>query len=350
MIYDTKEYELLLDVPTDNFTVHKFKNLDTENIEEFIQKVKSDIPNSKSLIILFGLFDNLTEYDHWFDPLNKFCSTIDNPLVVFNGKLTRDPWRTVEAKFPYFQLSIFDHISNYHWKKRIYLESTGWTNDVHVEKKYKFYWASTKDWYTRRFILAGLVHNNLHHNNLINYKCIHGHIHSDYLNPKFDIKSHKIIQQECDSIKHLVPFPSIDEGDSFEVTPTEFYTNSYLGIITDTFFELGVFLSEKIFNAINYQQLFFYIGPAKTLEYLRSQGYQTFDNIFDTEYDTIEDNAARLFAARQSLINFLQQPIAKIHEDYIKAIPAIQHNKNLLMQQKPDKKFTQAIESVLNEH
>jgi hypothetical protein len=219
-----------------------------------------------------------------------------------------------------------------------------------VEKKYKFYWASTKDWYTRRFILAGLVHNNLHHNNLINYKCIHGHIHSDYLNPKFDIKSHKIIQQECDSIKHLVPFPSIDEGDSFEVTPTEFYTNSYLGIITDTFFELGVFLSEKIFNAINYQQLFFYIGPAKTLEYLRSQGYQTFDNIFDTEYDTIEDNAARLFAARQSLINFLQQPIAKIHEDYIKAIPAIQHNKNLLMQQKPDKKFTQAIESVLNEH
>jgi hypothetical protein len=147
-----------------------------------------------------------------------------------------------------------------------------------------------------------------------------------------------------------VPLPSIDNGQGFEDTPIEFYINSYLGIVTDTFFESGIFLSEKIFNSINYQQLFFYIGPNHTLKHLKSLGYCTFDDVIDTSYDVIEDNAKRLFAARQSLIEFLQQPMDKIQHAYNKSIPAIQHNKNLLSQQRPDIKFTQAIEEVLNEH
>lgn len=351
MIYDTEEYELLLEIPTDNFVVFKFQNQHTENMFDFISNVKTNITNNSTLVVIFGLFQNLYEYDHWFEPLNNFANSIPNPIIVFNGRLSHDPWRKIQPQFAYRQLGIFDHISNYFWNKNIkFYNHHDWVNDVYREKKHKFYWASTKDWYTRRFVLAGLINNHLHHQNLINYKCLNSHIPSDYLNSRFDNETHQIIIEECDSIQNLVPLPPIDENISFENTPIEFYNTSYLGIVTDTFFDSGIFLSEKIFNAMNYQQLFFYIGPNYTLKYLKSLGYYTFDDIIDTSYDDIENAAHRLFAARKSLLDFLQQPIEKIRDAYIKSIPGIQHNKNLVSQQRPDIKFTQAIESVLNEH
>jgi hypothetical protein len=276
---------------------------------------------------------------------------VPNPVIVFTGKLTEDfEYQKPDTKFGYYRISMFEMVSNLHWHERSENQLRDSDNDCNRTRKFKFYWASSKDWYTRRYILAGLINNKLLDNNLINYKCVHTDIPGLWIQHCVASTWAAHINQECHTIDNQIPLPAIDNTVEFMQTDVNFYLDSYLGIVTDTFFDNGVFLSEKIFNAINYQQLFFYIGYQGTLKYLREQGYCVFDDIIDTGYDSIEEPGARLVAARQSLIDFLNQPIDLIRQAYEKSVPAIKHNKQLLQQQRPELTFTQSIREFLNEH
>lgn len=348
-MYDTGEYDIHLDIPTDNYVVYNLYPIHLESMEEYVKQIV--VRDQNTLIILLGAFQCIQERDFWVQPLNDFCNSVPNPLIVFTGKLTHDiEYRLPETKFAFKRISLFDLVSNYHWNRRVENQQRNWNKDCLHQRRYKFYWSSSKDWYTRRYILAGLIHNNLVENNLINYKCVHTDIPGPWIQHRIDSDHAAHIDVECESIRNQVPLAPIDNTVEFTQTNVNFYLDSYLGIVTDTFFDNGVFLSEKVFNAINYQQLFFYTGYQGTLKYLRDQGYQTFDDIIDTGYDSIEEPGARLVAARQSLINFLSQPIKTIQLAYEKNIPAIKHNKQLLQQQRPDVQFTQHIRDFLNEH
>ena len=339
MIYATGEYDVLLDIPANNFVVRNLYNSHLESITEFMHDIP--VQDSSTVIILLGAFQCIQERDFWVKPLNDFCHSVTNPVIVFTGKLTCDEPNdlTVPLKFAFHRIGMFDLVSNIHCQ-----ETT-----VQLDKKHKFYWASSKDWYTRRYILAGLVQNNLLENNLVNYKCVHTDIPGNWCQRRLGFLATQV-EQECESIKHLVPLEPIDNTIEFMQTNIKFYIDSYLGIVIDTFYDTGVFVSEKIYNAMNYYQLFFYLGHQDTLDYLRKQGYKTFDDIIDTSYDAIVDPGQRLVAARNSLIEFLTQPIETIKAAYEQAIPAIEHNKQLVQKQRPDLQFTQYIQNFLNEH
>jgi hypothetical protein len=349
MIYNTGEYELRLEIPTDNFVVHKFFTQHTEYMWDFMPEVEASIANDHTLIVFMGLFQNLEEYDHWFKPINDFYSARPNPIIVFNGRLTGDDFRiTVKPKFPYYRMLIFDYVSTLHWQE--YVNQSSYTNwqDFPVERPHKFYWASSKDLYPRRYILANLIKNDLIKDNLVNYKCVVSRIPSDFLIARFPESAHSHIIETCNTIQNRVPLPPLDDTIEFYQTPRKFYLDSYLGIITDTFYDTGVFLSEKVFNAIHYYQLFMYLGPAYSLRYLRSLGYITFSSIIDESYDDIEDNAERLFRFTQSMLAFLQQPKSVIKSAYQQSMPILQHNKNLLLRQRPDHEFTNLIAQALD--
>lgn len=338
MIYETGEYDVLLDIPTDNFVVRNLFYSHLESITEFMHKIP--VQNSSTVIILLGAFQCIQERDFWVKPLNEFCRGVPNPVIVFTGKLTCDVPNdlTVPLEFAFHRLGMFDLVSNIHCRP----------STLNPNKKHKFYWASSKDWYTRRYILAGLVQNNLLENNLVNYKCIHTDIPSSWCQDRLGSLATQV-EQECESIKHLVPLAPIDNTVEFMQTNIDFYLDSYVGIVIDTFYDTGVFISEKVYNAMNYYQLFFYLGHQGTLAYLKEQGYNIFDDIIDTSYDAISDPGLRLIAARKSLIEFLTQPIETIKLAYEQAIPAIQHNKQLVQKQRPDLSITRHIENLLNE-
>ena len=338
MIYETGEYDVRLDIPTDNFVVRNLFNNHLAGITEFMHSIP--LQDSETVIILLGAFHCIQERDFWVKPLNEFCRSVPNPVIVFTGKLTSDDPNdlTVPLEFAFHRVGMFDLVSNIHCRPSM----------LNSNKEHKFYWASSKDWYTRRYILAGLVQNNLLENNLVNYKCVHTDIPSDWCQQRLGTLAN-LVEQECDSIKHLVPLPAIDNTVEFMQTNIDFYLDSYLGIVIDTFYDTGVFISEKVYNAINYHQMFFYLGHQGTLSYLRKQGYETFDNIIDTRYDAIVDPGQRLIAARNSLIEFLMQPVEKIKLAYEQAIPAIEHNKQLVQKQRPDLIITKHIENLLNE-
>lgn len=348
-MYDTGEYDIRLSIPTDNYVVCNLYPSHLESIRDYVNEIPAQ--DNNTVIILLGAFQCIQERNFWVQPLDEFCRSVPNPVVVFTGKLNEDSGYSMpKTKFLYQRICMFDLVSNLHWYKRTENQLRDYSSDCNRKRKHKFYWASSKDWYTRRYILAGLINNQLLDDNLVNYKCVNTDIPGPWIQHRIASTWATHIDQECYSINNQVPLPAIDDTVEFTQTNVNFYLDSYLGIVTDTFFDNGIFLSEKVFNAINYQQLFFYVGYQGSLQYLRDQGYHTFDDIIDTGYDSIEEPGARLVAARRSLIVFLKQPLETIQLAYEKNIPAIKHNKQLLQQQRPDLTFTQSIQEFLNEH
>jgi hypothetical protein len=347
--YETGEYDIQLKIPTDNYQVNHVFPRHLYEFENFLSQIS--VKDQNTLIILLGAFQCLGEADFWIKPLEKFSRSIANPVVLFTGKLTCNTnYLKTELGFSYHRISMFDLVSNNYYNRNNENILRDWRKDCYNFRTKKFYWASSKDWYTRRYILAGLIKSKLLDDGLVNYKCIHTDIPGPWIEHHIAPAHAQHIDDECRSIQSQIPLPSLDNTVEFPQTDVNFYLDSLLGIVTDTFFDLGVFLSEKVFNAINYQQLFFYIGYQNTLQYLKNQGYNTFDDIIDTGYDTIAEPGQRLVAARASLIEFLNRPIEKIRSDYEKSIPAIQHNKELLQKQRPDLEFTNILQKILNEH
>jgi hypothetical protein len=349
MIYDTGEYDIQLEIPTKNFAL---ANLYPRHLEQILEHVGGiSMKDENTLIVLLGAFQCIQERDFWIKPLDNFCKSIANPVVVFTGKLTPDSeYSLPDTSFAYNRISMFDLVSNFHWNRRIENINRNWTQDCFQTKTKKFYWSSSKDWYTRRFILAGLINNDLIKDGLVNYKCIHTDIPGPWVQHQVEQPAANYINEQCIWIANRVPLPALDNTVEFSQTNVNFYLDSYLGIVADTFFDNGVFLSEKVFNAMNYQQLFFYIGHHGSLQYLRDQGYCTFDDVIDTSYDSILESGRRLIAARESLLKFLDQPLEKIRLAYQKCTPGIRHNKNLVMQQRPDQQFTQLLAKAIDEH
>jgi hypothetical protein len=351
MKFNLGEYNVQLDIPTDNFFFTLFTTYNTEYMWDFIPTVESNITNPDQLIILFGAFNNLHEYDHWITPINELKEKYKNPIVVFTGRLTSDNRTTVEPRFKYYRINLFDHVSNINC-----FEPTLEINAIKERNgNYKFYWASSKDLYPRRFLLANLLENNLVKEGLVNYKCVISNMSSNYLESRFNDEHVKIIAEKCKTIDDQVPLPHLDDTIEFTLTAKKFYNDSYVGIITDTFYAdhgapTGVFLSEKVYQAINHHQIFFYIGPPGSLKYLEDQGYHIFKDVFDLSYDKIEDHGERLFAATNSLIQFLKQPIEQIKDIYIKNAEHIQHNKILLQSQKKDVLIHDLLQKTLDEN
>jgi hypothetical protein len=171
MIYNTGEYDLCLEIPSSDFVIQNFFHRDIEYMDKYLDTFT--IPTKNTLVILLGIFHCLEERDFWVEPLNNFCSRIENPVYVFTGRLNSSTiYNLPVTKFGFSRLNIFDHISNYHWYQRIENKQRNWQKDCESNREHKFYWSSSKDWYTRRYILSGLIQNNLLEGNLVNYKCV----------------------------------------------------------------------------------------------------------------------------------------------------------------------------------
>ena len=353
MTHNPNEYNLNLEYP-DNTYIHDFFHGHIVDLQNFLNYLDTQIPNEKSLIVFFGLYQNLREVDSypWLNILDEYYANRPNPMIVFNGRLTFELDNPIHnIKIPYHKLLMFDRVSTVNWKPNRITQQY-----FRGHRTYKFYWASSKDYFTRRYVLAKLMENDLMCESLVNYKCIHtefikGHDEDQYLHDyRYQINErYHLIKDACESIAHRVPLPPLDDTVEFTLTPINFYSDSYVGLVTDTVYDdTDVYLSEKIFNAMNFHQIFWYLGPAHTLKYLRDQGYQTFSDIIDESYDDYDDPIDRLICATNSIISFLKKPKSEIHQAYIKVMHKLQHNKKLLMSQRPDLTFTQLCNEAIS--
>ena len=115
----------------------------------------------------------------------------------------------------------------------------------------------------------------------------------------------------------------------------EWYNRTNFTVIVETYQDqAGVFLTEKTFKPIMYGHPFILYGQPRSLEYLKTLGFKTFNDIFDESYDTITDTNKR----HQKIIEQIQKmPTAQCKE-------IVQHNLDLFWNRDTViKKFTKDI-------
>jgi hypothetical protein len=128
----------------------------------------------------------------------------------------------------------------------------------------------------------------------------------------------------------------IDDGLDVKTNPVhdasfDKFLNSYLHIVNETFYgdqhkHQRMFFSEKTFKPMQMLQPFVIYNYPHSLEFLRQQGYQTFDKWIDESYDLIEDIPTRITAitdAAKEFISKTPEELALVLKDML---PVLKHN------------------------
>lgn len=93
-----------------------------------------------------------------------------------------------------------------------------------------------------------------------------------------------------------------------------------------------IFITEKLWRSIFYKRPFIVMGNHRTLEYLQSLGFKTFDCMWSEDYDTIDSNNMREDACLELLKDIcntytLETMHNKVYSDEVQGI--LQHNYDL---------------------
>lgn len=104
----------------------------------------------------------------------------------------------------------------------------------------------------------------------------------DNPNKEYIEKIESILPYELDT-HHL----STNEKTNFGATNNmkDWYSETYINLVTETFFGRNVFLSEKIFKPLSNLQPFIVLGDYGTLAELKRLGFKTFEPFIDESYD-----------------------------------------------------------------
>lgn len=81
------------------------------------------------------------------------------------------------------------------------------------------------------------------------------------------------------------------------------YDSTYCTVVIETFQSLPIHVSEKSYKPLAYFHPFVSISAPGTLEFLRGAGFETFDNLFDENYDHDCDLARRLDIVKSNLLD-----------------------------------------------
>ena len=323
-------YNVYLDIPDDiNFSWNYIYDNTVFDLDNFIQNL--NIKNDQSLIVLWGVDRRINVNDIRFNKLNEWYHSVKNPMILFNGVVY--PNISGFLEFPYQQVEFFRYLSK--------LSIGEFTPAINKSKK--FFFASTKDYLSRRYILQSLINNGFKEQGYLAYKCIERCL----TNESYASTSLQLIQDAAASIDHLLPIQGFDSSIEYRDISADIFSDAYFSIVTETFFEGPIYFSEKIFNSMLYNHMFVYLGPPHSLSYLRSLGFKTWNHVIDESYDLIDDPAERLFALTRALNTFLSKSLEEIQQIYAENIELINHNRNLVLSTKINDTIVSAMRSAI---
>jgi len=144
-------------------------------------------------------------------------------------------------------------------------------------------------------------------------------------NMEYIEKLEAMLPYELDT-HHLLP----NQKGSFGATNNkkDWYSETYINLVTETFFGPNVFLSEKIFKPLSNLQPFIVLGDYGTLAELKRLGFKTFEPFIDESYDLEMENKARINKIEIEIEKLKNKSIEEIHEWYYSIKDILIHNQN----------------------
>ena len=98
----------------------------------------------------------------------------------------------------------------------------------------------------------------------------------------------------------------------------DWYNHTHFSIVVETVIDNpDIFVTEKTFKPMAFYHPFVVMAQAGHLNYLHSQGFETYSNLFDESYDNIADWHARLAAVVSTIKNYTQRPYDKLTQQKI---------------------------------
>jgi hypothetical protein len=149
----------------------------------------------------------------------------------------------------------------------------------------------------------------------IDKKTLYSHISKIIENPNqtYIEKIENILPYELDT-HHL----SENEKTNFGATNNmkDWYNDTYINLVTETFFGKNVFLSEKIFKPLSNLQPFIVLGDYGTITELKRLGFKTFEPFIDESYDLEIDPKVRMSKIEKEIEKLKNKSIEEIHDWY----------------------------------
>ncbi len=152
---------------------------------------------------------------------------------------------------------------------------------------------------------------------------------SDNSYKKYIKQIHGLIPYELDT-QHL---PTEQKsGFSTENTKKEWYTSTYVHLISETRFQNGQtpFISEKTWRPIANLQPFIMVGNHHSLRVIHDLGFKTFHPFIDESYDEETNYRVRMEKIEKEIVKLNNMPIQELHDWYHSVKDILIHNQNHL--------------------
>ena len=289
---------------------------------EYLQHSKDIKPNDVVIISNPYVCGNFQE--PLIDYLNWWYNNNPNPFVMLSSR-----WNIPRnVRFPVYTDMFHEHATQW-WLK-------DYRSPVRTHRNYTVSYTSTKDYVERRYLYNKI--KQLVPGAFTSYSCLHSDLnrHPQEYTAEFIEQIGPVIEQTA----------VLGATEDFINMPHDIHNNSYASVILDTLYggsHPEVFFSEKVFNAIAHQQLFFYGGSAGSIERLRQAGYHVFEEIIDLSYDQISNDQERVIAFTNSVLKFASRPERAIQQDYMAMFDKIQQNLETFNNKKFSDKIDRAI-------
>jgi len=113
----------------------------------------------------------------------------------------------------------------------------------------------------------------------------------------------------------------------------DFYNNFFLEVVLETVFDYPhVFVSEKTLKPLLFKTPFVLFGATGTLEYLKKNGFKTFDNFWDESYDLETDPHLRFLKCCKLVHDIVIKPTNELKTMYQEMSTILEHNHNRLLE------------------
>jgi hypothetical protein len=159
----------------------------------------------------------------------------------------------------------------------------------------------------------------------IDKNILHSHISKllEKPNEEYIEKIESILPYELDT-QQLSP----NEKTNFGATNNkkDWYLETYINLVTETFFGRNVFLSEKIFKPLSNLQPFIVLGDYGTIAELKRLGFKTFEPFIDESYDLEINPKIRIQKIEKEIEKLKNKSIEEIHDWYYSIKDILLHN------------------------
>lgn len=122
-------------------------------------------------------------------------------------------------------------------------------------------------------------------------------------------------------------------------------SDAYIHLVTETTIGQKIFVSEKMWKPIAWGQLFLVFGNPGTINYLRSQGVDVFDDIIDHSYDSELDSTIRHYKIHEQLKRLLD---LNLRDLYINTYQRRKVNAEKFFSGEFDKQYYREIQECIN--